>query len=188
MRARRISLVAVLVTALMGLCSCSKLTPAKSTAAGEGSPGRIISVADGDTVTVRIDSGRVKSVRLLGIDSPEKYATRYGSPNECGSQAASSFMERFDGDRIVVLFDPGQARVDGYGRLLAYLQQPSGADLGAEELVRGLASPYVYERRVRRDGRYRDLAAAARAAGRGTWGPPCGGDFHSSVPGVQSGS
>ncbi len=166
---------------------CSTLAPASSTSAVARSSGRIVSVADGDTVTVRLDSGPTHSVRLLAIDSPEKYATRYGSPEECGSLAASAFVERFDGARVVLVPDPSQDDADRYGRLLRYLQLPDGADLGAVEVARGLAMPYVYDTPPRRYRRYRALAIGARRGRRGSWDSPCNGDFHSSVGRVQNG-
>lgn len=179
----------VLAAALLVLCGlaaagCSALA---TSSAASSTHGRVVSVADGDTVTVRLDSGPSRSVRLLAMDSPEKYATRYGSPDECGALAASAFMERFDGRRVVLVSDPSQDSVDRYGRLLRYVQLPGGKDLGGAEVARGLAMPYLFDTPARRYERYRSLAEAARAAGRGTWAPPCEGDFHSSVPGVQNG-
>jgi micrococcal nuclease len=179
----------VLAAALLVLCGlaaagCSALT---ASSVANSAHGRIISAADGDTVTVRLDSGPTRSVRLLAMDSPEKYATRYGSPDECGALAASAFMERFDGRRVVLVSDPSQDSVDTYGRLLRYVQLPGGKDLGGAEVARGLAMPYLFDTPARRYERYRSQAEAARTAGRGTWGPPCNGDFHSSVPGVQNG-
>ena len=91
-------------------------------------------------------------------------------------------MERFDGRRVVLVSDPSQDSVDTYGRLLRYVQLPGGKDLGGAEVARGLAMPYLFDTPARRYERYRSQAEAARAAGRGTWGPPCNGDFHSSVP------
>jgi micrococcal nuclease len=170
--------------ACMATGGCSASTPAPATGPALG---RIVSVADGDTVTVRLDSGPTTRVRLLAIDSPEKYATRYGSPDECGALAASTFMEHFDGRAVVLVADPGQDDVDDYGRLLRYVDLPDGTDLGAVEVAGGLAMTYVFDTPARRNGRYRRLAEAARAAGRGTWGPPCDGDFHSSLPGIQDG-
>jgi micrococcal nuclease len=164
-------------------CGCSALPPV----APHTTHGRIVSVADGDTVTVRLVTGGSESVRLLAIDSPEKYATRFGSPAECGSLAASAFMEGFDGRRVVLVSDPSQDGVDRYGRLLRYVQLEGGADLGAGALRRGLVMPYVYRPPARRYRRYRTFALAARAAGRGTWGRNCEGDFHSSLPEVQDG-
>ncbi|MBS1895493.1 MAG: thermonuclease family protein [Actinobacteria bacterium] len=175
---------AVLVLCGLAAAGCSALTPGGAAGATDG---RIVSVADGDTVTVRLDSEGTRRVRILSIDSPEKYATRYGSPDECGSLAASAFMERFEGRRVVLVTDPSQDSVDTYGRLLRYVELPGGEDLGAAEVARGLAMPYLFDTPARRYARYRSLVEAARARGRGSWGPPCDGDFHSSVPGVQDG-
>lgn len=172
--------------ALVGLLvvGCSP----RAVSASSSAEGRIVSVADGDTVTVRLDSGSTRSVRLLSIDSPEKYPTRYGSATECGSLAASAFMERFEGRRVVLVSDPSQDAVDRFGRLLRYLQLlHAGEDLGAAEIAAGLAMPYVFETPARRNQRYSALAEAARAASRGSWASPCAGDFHSSVPGTQNG-
>jgi micrococcal nuclease len=180
----RVLAAALLVLCGLGAAGCSALTAA---GAAGSTHGRIVSVADGDTVTVRLDPGPTRRVRFLSMDSPEKYATRYGSPDECGSLAASAFMDRFDGRRVVLVSDPGQDSVDTYGRLLRYVQLPGGEDLGGAEVARGLAMPYLFDTPARRYERYRSLAEAARTAGRGTWGPPCDGDFHSSVPGVQNG-
>lgn len=163
---------------------CSALTAASPTGATYG---RIVSVADGDTVAVRLTSGVTRSVRLLSVDSPEHYPTRYGSPDECGSIRASAFMARFNGRRVVLVPDRSQDPVDRYGRLLRYIQLPGGMDLGGAEVARGLAMPYLFDAPAARLQRYRSLAEAARAAGRGTWASPCDGDFHSSVPGVQNG-
>lgn len=175
--------VGLLVLASLLAAGCSALAPVMA----HSSNGRIVSIADGDTVTVRLDSGETKSVRLLAIDSPEKYATRYGSPTECGSLAASGFIERFEGRRVVLVSDPSQDGVDRYGRLLRYVQLEGGEDLGAAEVARGLAMPYLYRTPARRYPHYRSLALAARAGGRGSWGRPCEGDFHSSLSGVQDG-
>lgn len=178
-------LLAAAGSVMAALLAVGCATPAS--AAPSRDHGRIVSVADGDTVTVRLDSAKTRRVRLLSIDSPEKYATRYGSAEECGSLAASAFMERFEARRVVLLADPTQDRVDSYGRLLRYVQLTGGKDLGAAEVSRGLAMPYLFRTPARRYGRYRALALKARRAGRGSWGPPCEGDFHSSLPGVQDG-
>lgn len=187
MSGRRGALVAAAIVVALLVSGCSTMASLSSTSAASRSSGRIVSVADGDTVTVRLDSGATRSVRLLSIDSPEKYATRYGSPDECGSLAASAFMERFDGRRVVLISDPSQESVDRYGRLLRYVHLPGDKDLGGSEVARGLAMPYLFDTPAHRYPRYRRSAEAARAVGRGTWGPPCDGDFHSSVPGVQNG-
>lgn len=182
MTARSLGILTPILVSLQ-MVGCSLQTAPASSSIG----GQIVSVSDGDTVTVHLDSGSTRSVRLLSMDSPEKYATRTGSANECGSLAASAFMERFEGRRVVLVSDPSQDAVDRYGRLLRYVQLPAGKDLGAAEVEAGLAMPYLFDVPARRHQHYRALAEAARSASRGSWGPPCAGDFHSSVPGVQNG-
>jgi endonuclease YncB( thermonuclease family) len=147
----------------------------------------IARVIDGDTVEVRLGPGVSRVVRLLAIDSPEKFATRYGQADECGSLAASTFMERYSGAHVVLRADPSQDALDRYGRLLRYVDLVDGPDLGAREVRRGQAMPYLYGIPARRYGHYLRLARGARRRKVGTWGIPCRGDFHSSLAGVQNG-
>jgi endonuclease YncB( thermonuclease family) len=74
-------------------------------------------VADGDTIAVRI-GGRDKSVRLIGIDTPEVY---FGV--ECGGPQASASMKRMleIGDRVRLIRDRSQDNRDRYDRLLRYV-------------------------------------------------------------------
>jgi len=146
----------------------------------------IVRVVDGDTLDVRLRGGGTFTVRLLAVDSPESYDSRYGSGNECGSHPAEVLLERFVGRRVALVADPSQADRDRYGRLLRYVEMPGSRDLGALEVTDGLAMPYPYGDPARRLGLYRRLARSARREGRGSWSS-CGGDFHSAVPGLQNG-
>jgi micrococcal nuclease len=183
----RLVISVVVSLAALSMSGCAPLLGSSLPPGGETSAGKIVHVADGDTILVALDNGRVVDVRLLAIDSPEKYATRFGSPFECGSLAASEFMQRFEGRRVLLVADASQARRDRYGRLLRYADLPSGADLGGAEVSRGLAMPYRFATTPTRLSRYRALALRARSIGLGTWGSECRGDFHSSVPGIQDG-
>jgi micrococcal nuclease len=174
-----------LALAAIVLGGCGTLTSFPAGGVRE-SRGRIVHVADGDTLTVK--RGRdVVDDRLLAIDTPEKYATRYGTPRECGSLGASAFLRRFDGARVNLVADPSQAQSDRYGRLLRYVELLDGTDLGALEVRKGWAMPYRFSSPGRRYLQYRNLALRARQEARGVWGVPCDGDFHSSLPGVQDG-
>ena len=53
---------------------------------------RITSVADGDTIRVRLANGRYERVRLIGIDTPETKDP--GTPVECGGPHATGEMLR----------------------------------------------------------------------------------------------
>jgi len=137
---------------------------------------RIRSVVDGDTVRVRAFGVRRRryTVRLIGIDTPERYGGL-----ECGARRASAAMRRRAprGLKVRLVTDPTQDRSDRYGRLLAYVERRGGRDLGRAQVAVGWAKVYVFERPFRRTRGYRRAARRARSADRGVWGR-CGGDFH----------
>jgi micrococcal nuclease len=157
---------------------------------------RITSVVDGDTVKVRAFDARrdFYTVRLIGIDTPE--TKRPGRPIECGGKQATSNMLTLaftaprdtDGDalmdagggkgrRVTLTTDPTQDTFDRYRRLLAYVVTRSGTHLQIDQLTRGWAKVYVFERRFRQHRRFRRARSAARAASHGVWSK-CGGNFH----------
>jgi endonuclease YncB( thermonuclease family) len=151
--------------------------------AGGGGPkpqrikARVLRVIDGDTLRVRArGAGRQRyDVRLIGIDTPEKYGRR-----ECGSARASRAMRRRAprGLRVRLVTDPTQDLFDRYGRLLAYVERRrNGSDLGRAQLVHGWARVYVFERPFRRLRPYQRAARRARRAARGVWAL-CQGRFH----------
>lgn len=185
MRCRLLTLGLVLLAPAVGCSDLRSVSSRMATSARVSA--ELVRVVDGDTVEVRTAQGMNLDVRLLAIDSPEKYATRYGSPDECGSAAASHLLSRFEGDRVTLMVDATQDSRDRYGRLLRYVGLRGVGDLGALALRRGVVTPYQFRTPAQRYGRYLSLARDAQHARRGTWGPPCDGDFHSSLPGVQNG-
>ena len=125
--------------------------------------GRVQRIVDGDTLVVRVD-GREESVRLLGIDTPER------SPAECGSVAATNALaELADGRRVELVPDATQDERDRYGRLLAYVEA-GGNDVGEALVRRGWAEVYVFDEPFARLDEYREAAAEAESAGRGLFG------------------
>jgi endonuclease YncB( thermonuclease family) len=115
--------------------------------------GRVVGVADGDTLTV-LDGSRQVRVRLWGIDAPER-----GQPWSRRSREtlAARAMHR---DALVAT-----RGTDGYGRTLARVAV-DGADLGEAQLRDGLA--WVY-RRYTKDRAMIAIEDEARAARRGLW-------------------
>lgn len=77
--------------------------------------GRVIRVVDGDTVYVRVNSGREEKVRVSGVDTPES-TTRVGP---YGKEATTYTKKRLSG-RTVYL-ELGVGKRDKYGRLLSYV-------------------------------------------------------------------
>jgi micrococcal nuclease len=165
----------------LALAALAALAVTLATRGGPGAGGaRVERVVDGDTLRITVD-GRSRSVRLLGIDTPETH--RPGTPVECGGPQATAYMQSLTppGTRVRLFTDPTQDRVDRYGRLLAYVKLPSGRFAEEAQLEAGWATVYVYGGRpVRLYPRFRREQDAARAGGRGVWGS-CDGRFHSAA-------
>lgn len=131
-----ISLAAVLSTLLPGI-------PAAEPAPVVRYDATVLRVEDGDTVVVRLRTGRTWYVRVLGIDTHE---VLFGA-HECGGAAGSRSMHRMlpRRTRVLLRVDPAQVRVDRYRRLLRYVHRAAdGLDVGRAQLARGLAEVYVY--------------------------------------------
>ena len=116
--------------------------------------GRVVTVHDGDTLTV-VDAANVQhKVRLQGIDAPE-----IGQPFGTRSRDA---LGKLTMRKTVTLHGRGQ---DRYGRTLATVEV-DGRDVNRQQVADGLAWHYV------RYSTSAELAAAERAArrdGRGLW-------------------
>ena len=168
---RAAAAVVATLAASAGLTACS---PAPSPATPElrradvGAPVRVVSVADGDTLTVD-QNGRRVTVRLLGVDTPE--TKRPDTPVQCwGPQASEYTHGRADNQTVRLETDPTQDRVDRYGRTLAYVWLPSGSMLNYELLEYGHAREYTYHHRdYRYATQFRAAASEAREAHRGLW-------------------
>ena len=138
---------------------------AASPAAGAGTftyRGTVTNVVDGDTLDVKLTSGKRERIRLIGIDTPERGACYAGKATERARQLALS-------KPVVLRGDPSQDTRDRYGRLLAYVWIPGGKDLGYQLLSGGFAKVYVYRDAFQRLPAYRNAEAAAKGASGGQW-------------------
>jgi micrococcal nuclease len=134
---------------------------------------------DGDTLRVRLPSGDLAYVRLVGIDTPED--VKPGAPVECGAEDAAASMRTLapKGVSVALHRDSVADAEDRYGRLLAHAFV-AGRQLELAQLRRGWAEVYRFEGQ-RFDGfaRFERAQDQARRAERGVWSA-CGGDFHSA--------
>ena len=120
--------------------------------------GRVVGVADGDTITVLTAIKQQIKVRLYGIDCPEKKQA-YGD-------RAKELTEAVVFGKIVRVEVMGH---DLYGRTLGIVYGPGGPALNRELLMNGLA--WVYKKYCKRPEcvRWRNDETAARSARQGLW-------------------
>lgn len=152
------------VLALLVLALVAAIVAASAQPAREGAftlRGTVTYVVDGDTLQVRLDSGRRERVRLIGIDTPER--------GDCLAVRATGEARRLaDDERVVLRGDATQDTRDRYGRLLAYAWV-RGHDVGFQQVASGLARVYVYERPFQRLSAYRRAEQVGRTRTRNVW-------------------
>jgi endonuclease YncB( thermonuclease family) len=119
--------------------------------------GKVVSVHDGDTITVLVEKRQVK-VRLMDIDAPELR-------QPFGTRARASLAEMCFG-KIAAVNVRGR---DRYKRAIAQVTC-AGTDANAEQVRRGYA--WTYTRYARRDSPLHVLQLQARAEHRGLWADP----------------
>lgn len=102
----------------------------------------VVSVHDGDTLTVTID-GRRDTVRLTAIDAPELPPRARCFEEIRRAEAARAALAALlpEGQPVRLHIDHGRPR-DKYRRLLADVALPGGRDAGESLLRAGLARPY----------------------------------------------
>jgi micrococcal nuclease len=107
-------------------------------------------VSDGDTFV--LENG--EKVRMLGIDTPEKYesskldrdAERSGSDKKTiqklGELASQYTKKLIEGKRVVLVPEPNHEDKDKYGRLLRYVYLEDGTFVNKKIIEDGYASAY----------------------------------------------
>lgn len=122
--------------------------------------GKVVSVADGDTVTV-LDATNVQHrIRLTGIDAPE-------SSQAFGTRSRQHLADLVFGKQVTVQYEKN----DRYGRTLGKVIA-EGRDVCLEQLRAGLAWHYKYyenEQPPADRQTYAQAEVEARAAKRGLW-------------------
>lgn len=129
----------------------------------------VVSVADGDTVSVQLPDGTRQRVRLLGIDAPE--VAHDGRPAACGGpQARDALHDLVFRRQVTVIDDPRADREDRFGRRLAYLDL-DGQDVNRLMVERGYVAVWAPSNAPRpsRAAEYAAVQATARAERRGSW-------------------
>ena len=95
----------------------------------------VISVADGDTITVLID-GEKEKIRLIGVDTPETHHP--DKPVQCYGPEASGYTSGLLlGSTVTLEADPLSDNRDRYDRLLRYVILEDGTDFNKSLIEQG---------------------------------------------------
>ena len=122
--------------------------------------GRVVRIADGDTITVLDSSNTQHRIRLEGIDAPESHQA-------FGTQSKKNLSDLVFGREASIVYQ----KTDQYGRLVGKIVI-DGRDINLEQVRAGLAWHYKeYEREQSAEDRelYARAEDEARAARRGLW-------------------
>lgn len=141
-------LLALCTFLLVSLCYAEEIT------------GRVVRVADGDTITVLNASKVQHKVRLAGIDAPEK-------AQPFGQRSRESLEDLVAGRTVIVEIH----KKDRYGRYVGKVILNS-RDVNLEQLRRGMAwfyGKYAHEQSATDRQIYGQAEIEARASSVGLW-------------------
>jgi endonuclease YncB( thermonuclease family) len=155
------------LAALLFAAACHRSTqpnpPPEASRQAEGRQtltGRVVRIADGDTLTLLDSSDTQHRIRLEGIDAPE-------SRQAFGTQSKRSLSDMVFGKDVTVFYQ----KTDQYGRLVGKILI-DGMDVNLAQVKAGMAWHYKeYEREQSREDRdlYAKAEDEARADRRGLW-------------------
>ena len=140
-----------------------KITPAQPATAPAGRQtlnGRVVRVADGDTITVLDATNTQHRIRLEGIDAPESHQA-------FGTQSRKSLSEMVFGKDVTIVYE----KTDQYGRLVGKILL-DGKDVNLEQVKAGMAWHYKeYQKEQTPEDRelYARAEDRAHQARRGLW-------------------
>jgi endonuclease YncB( thermonuclease family) len=123
--------------------------------------GQVVGVSDGDTLKVLDSEKKVHTIRLMGIDAPEK-------SQAFGQRSKQSLSSMTFEQQVQVHWD----KRDKYGRVVGQVQTLSGADVCLMQIQRGMAwhyKQYSSEQTPADRVRYSEAEAKARSDGVGLW-------------------
>ena len=128
---------------------------------------QVTAVVDGDTIKVNID-GTVKTLRLIGIDTPETVDPR--KPVQCfGVEASNRTKELLLNKKVRLEADPSQGELDKYSRLLRYVYLEDGTFFNKKMITDGYAYEYTYNTPYKYQVEFKQAQVDAKNSKLGLW-------------------
>ena len=195
-RTRLVALIGVVLLVALAGCTGSPVsgpaTPEESTTEstgtttldavdGESVTVTVTRVIDGDTMEIEYANGTEKTVRLLGVDTPETTLSRVsadefaGTPDTTagrdhlfnwGERATALAENELEATQVQMVFDPDSDRRGYFGRLLVYLYV-DGENFNERLLGEGYARMYDSQFSLREE--FAAVEQEAQASGVGLW-------------------
>lgn len=136
---------------------------------GDRFRGQIAKVVDGDTLHLHDESGVLRHVRLLSIDTPE---TRFlGKSQGHWAEVAAARLRELLPVGTEVEIEVDEQRFDAYGRVLGYVY--AGGELINLKLIEeGLAVPYIVAPNLRHARAFSEAARRSFTERRGMFSDP----------------
>lgn len=156
-------LLSFAAAALPQVAACDRPATAHSVAQAEAEPeatsfhGRVVGIADGDTITVLVDRRREAKIRFAEIDAPERN-------QPWGARSKEALSDLVYGRDVRV----HQTDTDRWGRVIGRVFV-GGRDVNREMIALGAAWAY---RQYLTDPTLLDVEARARRDRRGLWSMP----------------
>lgn len=127
---------------------------------------KVTEVVDGDTIKVDLGNGNIKTVRYIGIDTPETVDPRKSV--QCFGKEASAKNKELVGGGTVGL-EKDVSETDKYGRLLRYVYM-GDLFINQELVAQGYAHASAYPPDVKYQDKFTTAEQQARTSNKGLWG------------------
>lgn len=128
---------------------------------------KVYKAVDGDTIQVG-SKKRKKTVRLIGVDTPESLRSMYMDVQPFGKEASDYTKKRLKkGKRVVLRYD--KEKQDKFGRLLAYVYLANGELYNATLVKHGYAFAKRYKPNVSKAPYFEKLEQKAKSKKKGLW-------------------
>lgn len=124
-------------------------------------------VVDGDTVKVKFDDGKVETLRLLLVDTPE--SVHPNKPPEMYGEEASNHAKRMLASGRKITVEIGNPERDKYNRMLAYIWI-GNVNFNKHMIEKGFARvAYVFPPNTKYLEEFKEAEQRAKERGIGIW-------------------
>ncbi|NPC90838.1 thermonuclease family protein [Bacillus sp. WMMC1349] len=126
----------------------------------------VVNVVDGDTIDIRMKSGKKERVRFILVDTPETVHPKKGE-EPFGCEVSNFTKKTLSGQKVDLRL--GVQERDRYGRLLAYVYLKDGTMINELLLQKGLARVAVFPPNTEFIDQFRDIENKAKKEHKGIW-------------------